>query len=224
MRTIKCRPCAIRIHTETSLLFCHRSADLANLFKLNGLKSPSHTIYSKTKSSKVIFRKIYLSTSCSTLQNGKKIEKVLSFHRHEFGFIRKRQSKQHCRLLSRSTPSALYLKRAHTPKWKIYYRSTAFAVERNPLVASHADVLVDCEQSLFFFRFSEGSAHARESRAMKPFVCLSFCSTVYRKKRDCPLSNVLWGSSRVSALREANRRPVDFVYFLFFREFDHNDL
>ena len=68
------------------------------------------------------------------------------------------------------------------------------------------------------------SAHARESRAMKPFACLSFCSTVYRKKRDCSLSNVLWGSSRVSALREANRRPVDFVYFLFFREFDHNDL
>ena len=27
------------------------------------------------------------------------------------------------------------------PKWKIYYRSTAFAAERNPLEASHADVL-----------------------------------------------------------------------------------
>ena len=25
------------------------------------------------------------------------------------------------------------------PKWKIYYRSTAFAAERNPLEASHAD-------------------------------------------------------------------------------------
>ena len=27
------------------------------------------------------------------------------------------------------------------PKWKIHYRSTAFAAERNPLEASHADVL-----------------------------------------------------------------------------------
>ena len=28
--------------------------------------------------------------------------------------------------------------------------------------------IVDCEQSLCFFRFSEGSAHARERRAAKP--------------------------------------------------------
>ena len=64
---------------------------------------------------------------------------------------------------------------------------------------------LDCEQSLFFFRFSESSARAwerrsretRETRAAAraspfsrhqsrawPFACLAFCSTDYRKKRD----------------------------------------
>ena len=63
---------------------------------------------------------------------------------------------------------------------------------------------LDCEQSLFFFRFSKSNARARERRNREtretraaafsvsrhqsrawPFACLAFCSTVYRKKRDC---------------------------------------
>ena len=48
---------------------------------------------------------------------------------------------------------------------------------------------VDCEQSLFFFRFSESNARARERRSHPsrawPFACLAFCSMDYRKKRDC---------------------------------------
>ena len=48
---------------------------------------------------------------------------------------------------------------------------------------------VDCEQSLFFFRFSKGSARLRERRSRETretrASCLAFCSTDYRKKRDC---------------------------------------
>ena len=42
-------------------------------------------------------------------------------------------------------------------------------------------IALDCEQSLFFFRFSESNARARK----RPFTCLAFCSTDNRKKRDC---------------------------------------
>ena len=67
--------------------------------------------------------------------------------------------------------------------------------------------VVDCEQSLFIFRFSESNASARERRSRetretraaareekkkvplpsraRPFAFLAFCSTDYRKKRDC---------------------------------------
>ena len=42
-----------------------------------------------------------------------------------------------------------------------------------PLLSSYhlaniACPVLDCEQSLFFFRFSEGSAHARERQVAKP--------------------------------------------------------
>ena len=51
---------------------------------------------------------------------------------------------------------------------------------------------IDCEQSLFFFRFSRGSAHARASgeaarrakRGRQP----------EKKKRDCPLSQGQWNT------------------------------
>ena len=63
----------------------------------------------------------------------------------------------------------------------------------------HATPLaLDCEQSLFFFRFSESNARARERRSREtretraaaspvsrhqsrawPFACLAFCSTDY---------------------------------------------
>ena len=49
--------------------------------------------------------------------------------------------------------------------------------------------ILDCEQSLFFFRFSESNARAspvlRYQSHAWPFACLTFCSTDYRKKRDC---------------------------------------
>ena len=64
---------------------------------------------------------------------------------------------------------------------------------------------VDCEQSLFFFRFSEGSARARERRAAKPrdarndggarsYLRLS-CVLLDgpRKKRDCSQSSLRCG-------------------------------
>ena len=49
---------------------------------------------------------------------------------------------------------------------------------------------VDCEQSLFFFRFSAGSVRERERRAAKPrdvviSVSRTFCLTDQEKKRDC---------------------------------------
>ena len=63
---------------------------------------------------------------------------------------------------------------------------------------------IDCEQSLFFFRFGESNARARERRSREtretraaaspvsrhhsrawPFACLASCTTDYRKKRDC---------------------------------------
>ena len=73
-----------------------------------------------------------------------------------------------------------------------------------PLYILYCDK-VDREQSLFFFRFSKGSARTRaraaksrdarnegssphQSRAW-PFAYLAFCSTDYRKKRDCSLSS-----------------------------------
>ena len=65
-------------------------------------------------------------------------------------------------------------------------------------------LFLDCEQSLFFFRFSKRaislapSVTRHQSRAISlapsvtrhqsrawPFACLAFCSTDYRKKRDC---------------------------------------
>ena len=76
----------------------------------------------------------------------------------------------------------------------------------------YGPMMLDCEQSLFFFRFSESNARARERRSREtcetraaareedffhaspvsrhqsrawPFACLAFCSTDYRKKRDC---------------------------------------
>ena len=58
---------------------------------------------------------------------------------------------------------------------------------------------LDCKQSLFFFRFSEQNARAGSGEAARSakrpvsrhqsrawlFACLAFCSTDYRKKRDC---------------------------------------
>ena len=75
------------------------------------------------------------------------------------------------------------------------------------LIASHADVLrgssrfpVDCEQSLFFFIFSKGSARARERRA-KPRDARNEGSS-QRRKRVAPsrtLSNAR-GHLRVSSV------------------------
>ena len=65
---------------------------------------------------------------------------------------------------------------------------------------------VDCEQSLFFFRFSEGSARARERRAAKPRGARNDGgarghlrgSRVLldgpRKKRDCSQSSLRCGA------------------------------
>ena len=45
---------------------------------------------------------------------------------------------------------------------------------------------VECEESVFFFRFSAGSIRERERRAAK-VICVSrtFCLTDQEKKRDC---------------------------------------
>ena len=45
-------------------------------------------------------------------------------------------------------------------------------------------ISVDCEQSLFFFRFSKGSARARERCAVHVVICVSraFCSTDQEKR------------------------------------------
>ena len=91
-----------------------------------------------------------------------------------------------------------------------------------------AAVSLECDKSLFFLRFSESNARARERRSREthetraaarekkrdcplfraspvsryqsrawPFACLAFCSTDYRKKRDCPQSTVslLWNTN-----------------------------
>ena len=73
----KRHPCAVFF-----ILHCHWSAISAIFFKLKGLKSSSHKIYCQTKSLKVIFRKIQ---SQHVLFYPSEREKVLSFHRHEFG-------------------------------------------------------------------------------------------------------------------------------------------
>ena len=48
---------------------------------------------------------------------------------------------------------------------KASFRTQVTSTARISDIASKA---VDCEKSLFFFRFSKGSAHARERRAAKP--------------------------------------------------------
>ena len=66
----------------------------------------------------------------------------------------------------------------------------------------HTGHVLDCEQSLFFFSFSESNARARERRSREtrhqsrawPFACLAFCSTDHRKKRDCSWSRHVWKS------------------------------
>ena len=47
---------------------------------------------------------------------------------------------------------------------------------------------VDCQQSLIFFRFSKGSACARERWAAKPRDARNEGGSLRRKKRDCPQS------------------------------------
>ena len=47
---------------------------------------------------------------------------------------------------------------------------------------------VECEQSLIFFRFSKGSARARERWAAKPRDARNEGGSLRRKKRDCPQS------------------------------------
>ena len=77
----------------------------------------------------------------------------------------------------------------------------ALSIGQHYLLASS----VDCEQSLFFFRFNEGSARARERRAAKPrdarndggarsYLRLS-CVLLDgpRKKRDCSQSSLRCG-------------------------------
>ena len=66
------------------------------------------------------------------------------------------------------------------------------------VVSRWVKLFIDCEQSLFFFRFSESNVRARERRSREtretrawPFACLVFCSTDYRKKRDCSLSKLV---------------------------------
>ena len=69
----------------------------------------------------------------------------------------------------------------------IFFQDTLYLAVRYPTI--------DCEQSLFFFRFSESNGRARERRSREtretraarawPFACLAFCSMDYRKKRDC---------------------------------------
>ena len=71
-------------------------------------------------------------------------------------------------------------------------RNAMYAIVQNATITDLLNselvhsTLLDCEQSLFFFRFSRGSAHARASgeaarrakRGRQP----------EKKKRDCPLS------------------------------------
>ena len=53
-------------------------------------------------------------------------------------------------------------------------------IERDPSVYC---TILDCEWSLFFFRFSDGSARALRSRAAKHFARRT------EKKRDCPVQH-----------------------------------
>ena len=48
-----------------------------------------------------------------------------------------------------------------------------------------APLHLDCEQSLFFFIFSKGSARARERCATKPRNTRNEGGSPRRKKRDC---------------------------------------
>ena len=45
---------------------------------------------------------------------------------------------------------------------------------------------IDCEQSLFFFRFSESNAHTRERQSRETRETRAAARR--RKKRDCPFS------------------------------------
>ena len=110
--------------------------------------------------------------------------------------------------------SALYRIYSFAPSRKLYQIGALFAQKNGDHGAisvtkrSCSDLgIVDCEQSLFFFRFSESNARARERRSREtretraaaspvsrhqshawPFACPAFCSTDYRKKRDCSQS------------------------------------
>ena len=103
------------------------------------------------------------------------------------------------------TKESVYIKNCSTPTGLVWDTNMA-------------SVSLDCEKSLFFLRFSESNARARERRSREthetraaargkktrdcplfraspvsrdqsrawPIACLAFCSTDYRKKRDCP--------------------------------------
>ena len=60
----------------------------------------------------------------------------------------------------------------------------------HPHVYSKVRILIDCEQSLFFFRFSENNC--TRAGAAKPRDERNEGGSPRRKKRDCPLSQSQW--------------------------------
>ena len=76
-------------------------------------------------------------------------------------------------------------------KRKLYYAAIKLKCRIDTVSYSYCFKLLDCEQSLFFFRFSKESARARERRAAKPLDARneSGSSPVSRlPSRECSLS------------------------------------
>ena len=57
------------------------------------------------------------------------------------------------------------------------------------ILKEHSRLKIDCEQSLFLFRFSKGSARPRECWAAKQRDARNEGGRPRRKKRDCSLHN-----------------------------------
>ena len=66
-------------------------------------------------------------------------------------------------------------------------------VHQHTSLVSYGTTMVDCEQSLFFFRFSKGSARARERRSSET----SETRAVAREEREC-LSHLAPSVTRVT--------------------------
>ena len=78
------------------------------------------------------------------------------------------------------------------------------------LQAGEKSSILDCEQTLFFFRFGKGSARAR-AWAAKPRDVRNEGGNPRRKMRDCPHSQTQWNTRSASPVSRLQSRAWSFA-------------